>query len=342
MLDEFALAQNPEPRRTSSTEAVAHGDKDPPTPEGAHVEDFAQQLQAQMAAFMGDMDDSPEMKRELEGMMKDLGAAVHPDASSMEKPMEKPEPKLGPKSSGSEEPFQATIRKTMERMQAFNTEAEAAAPADTSDDFLAQMLKNMPTSEALGGDDQEGFDKMLLGMMEQLTNKEILYEPMKELHDKFPPWMLKNATSIKPEDSSRYHEQQKLVNEIVGRFEQKSYSDSNPGDREFIVDRMQKVSWLETSMLATPRSKLSRCKLRAAHQLTWLATWTWPVRWGRWTLPVPNNSAEYSQQAESLRCVAYQRTFSQVFMLETGPFGGPIRALGLAGYVEVSLDPACL
>ena len=267
MLDEFALAQNPGP---PSAEAVAHRDKDPPAPEGAQVEDFAQQLQAQMAAFMGDMDDSPEMKRELEGMMKDLGAAVQPDASSTEKS----EPKLGSKSSGGEEPFQETIRKTMERMQASNTEAENAAPADTSDDFLAQMLKSMPTNEALGGDDQEGFDKMLLGMMEQLTNKEILYEPMKELHDKFPPWMLKNATSIKPEDSSRYHEQQKLVNEIVGRFEQKSYSDSNPGDREFIVDRMQKVSWRETSMLATTRSKLSRCKLRAAHQLIWLATWT--------------------------------------------------------------------
>lgn len=250
MLDEFALAQNPEPRQIPSTEAVPHRDKDRPTPEGAHVEDFAQQLQAQMAAFMGGMDDGPEMKRELEGMMKELGAAAQPDASSSEEP----EPKLGSKSSGSEELFQETIRKTMDRMQTSNTQAEAAAPADTSDDFLAQMLRNMPTNEALGGDDQEGFDKMLLGMMEQLTNKEILYEPMKELHDKFPPWMLKNATSLKAEDASRYHEQQKLVDEIVGRFEQTSYSDSNPGDREFIVDRMQKVSWPETSMVATPRS----------------------------------------------------------------------------------------
>ena len=273
MLDEFALAQNPEPRHTSSIEAVAHEDNVPPAPKGARVEDFAQQLQAQMAAFMGDMDDSPEMKRELEGMMKDLGAAVHPGASSMQQP----EPKLGSKSSGSEEPFQETIRKTMERMQASNTEAEAAGPADTSDDFLAHMLENMPTNETLGGDDQEGFDRMLVGMMEQLTNKEILYEPMKELHNKFPPWMLKNATSLKPEDSNRYHEQQKLVNDIVGRFEQQSYSDSNPRDREFIVDRMQKVSWLETSMLATTRSRPSRCKLRAALQLIWLATWTWPV-----------------------------------------------------------------
>ena len=83
---------------------------------------------------------------------------------------------------------------------------------------------------------------MLMGMMEQLTNKEILYEPMKELRDKFPEWMSKNRASTAPDDLKRYEEQQRVVGEIVARFEKKGYSDDNVADREFIVDRMQQVT----------------------------------------------------------------------------------------------------
>jgi len=82
---------------------------------------------------------------------------------------------------------------------------------------------------------------MLMGMMEQLTNKDILYEPMKELHDKFPAWMSKNRSSTAPSDLRRYEEQQRLVGDIVARFERKSYSDENVADREFIVECMQKM-----------------------------------------------------------------------------------------------------
>jgi peroxin-19 len=83
---------------------------------------------------------------------------------------------------------------------------------------------------------------MLMGMMDQLTNKEILYEPMKELNDKFPEWMVNNRAKTSAEELKRYEEQQKLVKEIVLKFEEPSYADSNTADREYIVDRMQKVS----------------------------------------------------------------------------------------------------
>jgi len=91
-------------------------------------------------------------------------------------------------------------------------------------------------------------------MMTQLTNKEILYEPMKELHDKFPAWMAKQEGGkgeVGKEDMARYVEQQRLVGEIVARFETKGYRDENEGDREYIVERMQKVSpwypWIRLS-----------------------------------------------------------------------------------------------
>ena len=109
------------------------------------------------------------------------------------------------------------------------------------------MLKEMQATgldpaDGAGPGDEEEFSKMLMGMMEQLTNKEILYEPMKELHDKFPAWMERSRGKVAEEDWKRYEVQRGLVGEIVERFERKGYSDANVGDREYIVERMQKVS----------------------------------------------------------------------------------------------------
>ena len=206
----------------------------------AAADEFSKQLQDQMAALMGNVDESPEMKTEIGAMMRELGVTADPGTPSKSKDGANGKAAL----SHTEEHFQETIRKTMERMQASGDEATAAAKNEDSDAMFAKMLKEMQDGglEGTGGD--EGFNKMLLGMMEQLTNKEILYEPMKELHDKFPGWMTENKSSIDADDLRRYVKQQKLVGEIVGRFEHKSYSDSHASDREFIVERMQQVQGL--------------------------------------------------------------------------------------------------
>ncbi len=138
--------------------------------------------------------------------------------------------------------FQETIRRTMERMRESGDQATAAAAAGSSeDDFIAEMmkaLKDLPGSE--GG--EEDFSKMLMGMMEQLTNKEILYEPMKELNDKYPEWISKNKDTLSKDDLKRYQDQQVYVAEMVAKFEEPTYTDSNTTDRQYIVERMQKVS----------------------------------------------------------------------------------------------------
>lgn len=242
MLDEFSATKNnalkeappkPEPR---PAEAL-----DEPDVSDAAANEFTKQLQDQMAALMGNVDESPEMKREIEAMMRELGAATDPGAAADQS-------KGGPIGqelpSGSDAPFQKTIEKTMERIQASGEQATAAAKSGDSDDMLAQMLKEMRNGGLEGSGDDEGFNKMLMGMMEQLTDKDILYEPMKELHDKFPAWMTENRGSTGADDLKRYEEQQRLVGEIVGRFEQQGYSDSKAEDREFIVERMQQVSFV--------------------------------------------------------------------------------------------------
>jgi peroxin-19 len=145
------------------------------------------------------------------------------------------------KAAKAEKSFQDTIKKTMERMQSSSDTATSAAASSSQDDMLAQMLASMESGGFGGEGGDEDFSKILMGMMEQLTNKDILYEPMKELDDKFPKWMENNKDKVDKADLKRYEEQQTLVREIVSRFEKKGYSDSNAQDREYIVERMQKV-----------------------------------------------------------------------------------------------------
>lgn len=51
-----------------------------------------------------------------------------------------------------------------------------------------------------GEGSEEEFFKMFLGMMEQFINKEIFYELMKELYDKFFEWLEKNCDKMLVED----------------------------------------------------------------------------------------------------------------------------------------------
>ena len=174
------------------------------------------------------------------------GVPTAPKAeSSNQKPTARPDT-----SSGEKESFDETIRRTMERMQASDSHATNAATNPTrgtasEEDMLATLLKAMESPG--GGDDtsdpnsDDSLSKMFLGMMEQLTNKDMLYEPMKELDTKYPEWLANNKGKLPDEDYKRYEGQRAVVTEIVIKFEEKGYSDDDPRCREFIWERMQKM-----------------------------------------------------------------------------------------------------
>lgn len=214
-----------------------------------------------MANLLGQLDSDPTMKTEFEGMLKELGAATaaadaadpQPSATSTNPttsttPNLKPTPNNSNAKKPAEDSFQDTIRRTIERMQSSGETASAAAASSSEDDILAQMLKEMESGGApdLGAGDED-LNTMLMGMMEQLTNKDILYDPMKELHEKYPAWLNDNKDKIPEADLARYKEQQTVVADIVARFERKEYSDDSKEDREYIVDRMQTVSFATSS-----------------------------------------------------------------------------------------------
>lgn len=212
-------------------------------------DEFAKKLQEEMAQLLGQGDFQKQFEEIMKEMNSELGGdhlpaptAEEAAAAATASLKDNSSPKAGESASKADKNFQDTIRKTMERMQESGDAASSAAASSANqDDILAQMLKEMESGGFGGEGSDEDFSKVLMGMMEQLTNKEILYEPMKELDDKFPEWMEKNKEKVSKEDLKRYEEQQVLVKEITARFERKGYSDDNAKDREYIVERMQKV-----------------------------------------------------------------------------------------------------
>ncbi|KAF2256686.1 Pex19 protein [Trematosphaeria pertusa] len=240
VLDEFSnLKTDSKPATAPAPDPSGPGR---PPPDEALINDpdeFAKQLQKEMEQLLGQGD----FQKQFDDIIKEMGDVVGPSqegegAKEGAASSSKTETEAAKKG---EDSFQETIRRTMERMQESGDAASAAAATSSQDDILAQMLKEMEQGGFGGEGSEEDFSKILMGMMEQLTNKDILYEPMKELNDKYPAWMEKNKGKVEEKDLKRYEEQQVLVQEITARFERKGFSDENAQDREYIVERMQKM-----------------------------------------------------------------------------------------------------
>ncbi|RKF82504.1 Peroxisomal biogenesis factor 19 [Golovinomyces cichoracearum] len=217
-------------------------------PKAVPDDDFEKQLQAEMAELFGDLGKSTDVSTKFEDILKELSEALPQKTESGKNPSsvtmeDKTKASLKLAKTEGEETFQDTIKKTMDRMAASGDQASAAVAALEDDDgILAEMLKAMQSSTNADGEGgEEDFSKALLEMMEQLTNKDILYEPMKELNDKFPDWMENHSKNVKKEDLERYKKQQIYVSEIVKRFESEKYNDDSVADKEYIVERMQKM-----------------------------------------------------------------------------------------------------
>lgn len=223
----------------------------------AEEEEFAKLMQAGMADLLGGLETSPDMQKQFEQMMRELdnvAASDGPEAEALRQAAgitkedaaaaaASSAAKPGSDAARADSSFQETIKRTMERMQESGEAAGAAAASSSKsdEDFMAKLLRELETGGGGGDGSDDDFSKMLMGIMEQLTNKDILYEPMKEMNDKFPDWMEKNKGKHSDEDMKRYAEQQTLASEIVAKFEEPDYSDDKVEYRQYIVDRMQRV-----------------------------------------------------------------------------------------------------
>ena len=84
------------------------------------------------------------------------------------------------------------------------------------EDIMEQMMndfsKNMENNK---GD----FDDIVDGMMRQLLAKELMYEPMKNVCERFPVWLAESKDKLTEEDYIRYGTQYQYFQRIVAVYE---------------------------------------------------------------------------------------------------------------------------
>lgn len=95
-------------------------------------------------------------------------------------------------------------------------------------DASADLLKLLEQS---GG---AGMDSMMETMMMQLMSKDVLYEPMKDLNEKYPAWLRSNEGKHSQADLARYKEQYRITSEIVAIYE-------GNGDSKRVLELMQQM-----------------------------------------------------------------------------------------------------
>ncbi|ODQ76970.1 hypothetical protein BABINDRAFT_25115, partial [Babjeviella inositovora NRRL Y-12698] len=102
-----------------------------------------------------------------------------------------------------------------------------------------EMLMSLLSGLGGAGGDEEGLAALLSEMMEQLSSKAVLYEPMKDLNDKYPAWLAENKASLKADEYTKYDDQFLIVKIIVLKFESPEYDDSNTFMRNEISEQLE-------------------------------------------------------------------------------------------------------
>jgi peroxin-19 len=154
-----------------------------------------------------------------------------------------------------ENKFQETIVNAIKRSQESDKSAKDHASNAASRDLsqLMEMLAGLGDLGDLGDLDNTGLDgdgggggipSMLDGLMSQLMSKEVLYEPLKEINDKFPDYLSKNASQLTDEQKTRYEKQKALASRIVELFEKPNYSESDMKMKAEILDLMNQMQAL--------------------------------------------------------------------------------------------------
>lgn len=209
---------------------------DPSVPE--LDEEFAEKLKLGMNYLLSELDGN-EGTEALDGLLSELSGATGGSAAFKAKSASKPAKPSGTSGDGKPAEFQDTISQTMDRLRESKSELDEQATQnnDSEDAFLSKIMKELEGASGVEG----GLDGFLGEMLRELSSKEILYEPIKEMHDKYPQWLEKNKDKVSQEELARYKNQQRIIDEITARFESPQYNDSNEADKKYIADRMEEM-----------------------------------------------------------------------------------------------------
>ncbi|EGN94538.1 hypothetical protein SERLA73DRAFT_188497 [Serpula lacrymans var. lacrymans S7.3] len=140
--------------------------------------------------------------------------------------------------------YQARIRATMNKLKESEStlnQSQNQASSDPLEALLAQLGQGGLEGLGEGEGGEEQLQGMLETMMGQLMSKDVLYEPLKELSDKFPAYLTKNAATLSASDKSRYEAQVSCIERLLVIFDAPGYKDDNKEKKEEVLHAMSEL-----------------------------------------------------------------------------------------------------
>ncbi|KAI5962602.1 PEX19 [Candida pseudojiufengensis] len=143
--------------------------------------------------------------------------------------------------------FEYVMKETMERLKKSGEDIDSKIKNDSMgsnpEDLLTQLLAGMGGDSALGGGDMD-MSKLLVDMLEQLSSKEVLYEPIKDLNKKFPQYLKDNKDKLGKKQYENYNNQYEITNDILKVFDSENYNDANKQQRDQINSMLESLQEL--------------------------------------------------------------------------------------------------
>lgn len=216
-------------------------------PPGAHAsEGNADKTSAKNLGVDGSLND--EFKHNIEDLIKDLDIE-DPEAKTQFEQLVKQfeESQLEESSSqksGSD--FDNVMKQTMERLKKSGKNIDEQLKNDQSgsnpEDMLTQLLAGLGSGGS--GDGEFDMSKLLTDMLEQLSSKEVLYEPIKDLNTKFPDYLKEKEGKIPAEEHANYTKQYEVTKEILAVFDAPGYDNDNPAHRDNVNNLLESLQEL--------------------------------------------------------------------------------------------------
>ncbi|KAI0462050.1 hypothetical protein LJB42_004655 [Komagataella kurtzmanii] len=212
----------------------------------------------QEAASSSDLKDLSEQEIEqkiqenFENMLSEMASVDPKTSSELQNFIKDLEGSATPSSTKDKKDFKSVISETVNKIRDGGDKIDEQIKSEQPDELLSQLLKNLDIGDLgdllndEGGDGNDNIGKMLVEMLDQLSSKKILYEPIKELYDKYPAWLEAHKTDekISKEEFSNYQNQYSIVTLIVERFDKQNYDDNNTEDKEFISTKLEELQEL--------------------------------------------------------------------------------------------------
>uniref|UniRef100_A0A7S4R4K2 Peroxin-19 n=2 Tax=Ditylum brightwellii TaxID=49249 RepID=A0A7S4R4K2_9STRA len=131
-----------------------------------------------------------------------------------------------------------TVAKMLDDMAKANAAASTTSIPSTEtanfDEMGEQMMSSM-MAEFQNMAEKEDADDVIEGMMKQLLSKELMYDPMKQVLDKFPKWLAEHKDHLTEEDYQRYGQQYQYFQRIVAVYE------TDPNNFSRLMELMQDI-----------------------------------------------------------------------------------------------------